>query len=308
MKKEVEAEVKVGDRIRITNPIESFGEYRIGELGVVKSVEMSTDGVIGVDVQFDHFCEGRSIYVYPEEFELVKEADAETRSAKAQIGDKVRLVNKPVWVGAYEEGETGVVIERDVFGDAAPYGHILVALDKGVDRTYNIPHGQYEVIENDAETSFLDRKEEHCPNKDAPASSAEAIRDNILRIREKRNDLKMEIIALDKEEADCVEKLKNLGFVLHEEASSGASKEEKTVLYDYETEEDISDPENWQAGDFVEAIRTSADGAYLAGEVYEIDTIVKELSGYMVYTTIDSNEDETNGWHSRNFKFHSHPL
>lgn len=67
---------KVGDRIRITNPIDSFGEYKIGDLGVVKNVEMGIDGVIGVDVQFDHFYEGRSIYVYPEEFELVEENDS----------------------------------------------------------------------------------------------------------------------------------------------------------------------------------------------------------------------------------------
>lgn len=302
MKKEVEAEVKVGDRIRITNPIESFGEYRIGELGVVKSVEMSTDGVIGVDVQFDHFCEGRSIYVYPEEFELVKEADAETRSAKAQIGDKVRLVNKPVWVGAYEEGETGVVIERDVFGDAAPYGHILVALDKGVDRTYNIPHGQYEVIENDAETSFLDRKEEHCPNKDAPASSAEAIRDNILRIREKRNDLKMEIIALDKEEADCVEKLKNLGFVLHEEASSGASKEEKTVLYADDIDEDMTNPRNWEVGDVIESLDSDIAPIGSLATITEIDGDILYRSGGEGFTR-GCFDVETKIW-----KFHSRPL
>lgn len=264
MKKEVEAEVKVGDRIRITNPIESFGEYRIGELGVVKSVEMSTDGVIGVDVQFDHFCEGRSIYVYPEEFELVKEADAETRSAKAQIGDKVRLVNKPIWVGAYKEGDIGTVVPENGRGEL-PEGYVLVELDEGSGSSgiYMIPHGQYEVIVDEQKKG----SPEYPLEKDI---SAETIRSNILSIREKRNDLLMEIKALDKEEADCVEKLKNLGFVLHEEASSGASKEEKTVLYAEDIEEDMNDPKNWKVGDLVTVIENDVLDPFSDGEVVEL--------------------------------------
>lgn len=47
--------------------------------------------------------------------------------------------------------------------------------------------------------------------------SVESIRSNILSIREKRNDLLMEIAALDKEEAELVEKLKQQGFVLYEQ-------------------------------------------------------------------------------------------
>lgn len=225
---------------------------------------------------------------------------------EAKVGDKVRLVNKPVWVGAYEEGETGVVIERDIFGDAAPYGHILVALDKGVDRTYNIPHGQYEVIENDAETSFLDRKEEHCPNKDAPASSAEAIRDNILRIREKRNDLKMEIIALDKEEAELVEKLKQQGFVLYEQnvpetlaTQSSAATEKKTVLYAEDIEEDMSDPKNWKVGDMIVCINR-----WIA-PVGTLDVIQAVDNSYLYRTTGDCYALDTV---SGIWKFHSRPL
>ena len=36
-----------------------------------------------------------------------------------KVGDKVRIVNKPVWVGVYEEGDTGVVVDRD--GEGCPY-------------------------------------------------------------------------------------------------------------------------------------------------------------------------------------------
>lgn len=210
MKKEVEAEVKVGDRIRITNPIESFGEYRIGELGVVKSVEMSTDGVIGVDVQFDHFCEGRSIYVYPEEFELVEEDD-----------------------------------------------------------------------------------------------SAETIRSNILSIREKRNDLLMEIAALDKEEAELVEKLKEKGFALIEPfvlAEPTDSTEVKYVLYAEDIEEDMTNPTNWKVGDTIEAIY---DWIVPIGS---LATITQVKDGYIYRTGGDGFSSGHFSHHSGIWKFHSRPV
>lgn len=223
MKKEVEAEVKVGDRIRITNPIESFGEYRIGDLGVVKSVGMSTGGVIGVDVQFDHFCEGCSIYVYPEEFELVEEDD-----------------------------------------------------------------------------------------------SAETIRSNILSIRERRNDLLMEITALGKEEAKLVEKLKERGFVLYEQNEPEThATEKKTVLYAEDIEEDMTNPKNWKVGDFVKVISTKS--YYLGdlcsvdiGGVYPIASIFpshRVLNAMQLRVEVGGREDyDSNGMAMENYVFHSRPL
>lgn len=222
---------------------------------------------------------------------------------EVKIGDKVRLVNKPVWVGAYEEGETGVVIERDVFGDAAPYGHILVALDKGVDRTYDIPHGQYEVIQ-DAE--HKDNHQDIFKAADlnfVEEASAESLRSKILSIREKRNDLKMEIIALDKEEADCVEKLKNLGFVLHEEASSSDGAEEKTVLYADDIDEDMTDPRNWKVGDVIESLDSDIAPFGSLATITEIDGDILYRSGGEGFTCGYFGAETKSIW-----KFHSRPL
>lgn len=294
---------KVGDRIRIVNALMSMGEYTEGDEG--KITALCDEDCEDVMVSFDHYEEGEgSMYVLGKEYEVIsseeehprKTGDVPKIGGVPKAGDKVRLVNKPIWVGAYKEGDIGVVVDQDSFGFSATIGYVLVALDNGV---YSIPHGQYEAIENDAETSFLDRKEEHRSNKDAPASSAEAIRDNILRIREKRNDLKMDIITLDKEEADCVEKLKNLGFVLHEEASSGASKEEKTVLYADDIEEDMSDPKNWKVGDMIVCINR-----WIA-PVGTLDVIQAVDNSYLYRTTGDCYALDTV---SGIWKFHSRPL
>lgn len=293
---------KVGDRIRIVNALMSMGEYTEGDEG--KITALCHEDPEDVMVSFDHYEEGEgSMYVLGEEYEVIsseeehpgKTGDVPKIGGVPKAGDKVRLVNKPIWVGAYKEGDTGVVVDQ--WG--AAFGYLLVALDNGI---YSIPHGQYEVIENDAETSFPERKEEHRPNKDAPASSAEAIRDNILRIREKRNDLKMEIIALDKEEADCVEKLKNLGFVLHEEASSGASKEEKTVLYAEDIAADMDDPKNWKIGDLIEC-----DGVpdTTPGKGYRIVSLSMEDNEVIF---IDDVGDKQYRDIDSRFKFHSRPL
>lgn len=218
---------------------------------------------------------------------------------KAKVGDRIRIVNALMSMGVFEEGDEGKITalcDEDC-------GNVMVSFDhheEGKGSVYVIGE-EYEVIENDAETSFLDRKEEHRPNKDAPASSAEAIRDNILRIREKRNDLKMEIIALDKEEADCVEKLKNLGFVLHEEASSGASKEEKTVLYAEDIEEDMTDPYNWEVGDILEQHK------YSFKPTFTPITLIEDGQWW----TKDNGSGESWGEYEEMksiFKFHSRPL
>ena len=290
---------KVGDRIRITRSEDyGFEDYCIGDEGEVTWVDND-----GACVLF--YGKGNNIYILDKDFVVIsskeehprKTGDVPKIGGVPKAGDKVRLVNKPIWVGAYKEGDIGVVVDQDSVGFSATFGYVLVALDNGV---YSIPHGQYEVIENDAETSFPERKEEHRLNKDAPASSAEAIRDNILRIRGKRNDLKMEIVALDKEEADCVEKLKNLGFVLYEEASSGASKEEKTVLYADDIEEDMTDPYNWEVGDILE------QHEYSFKPTFTPITLIKDGQWW-------TRDEDGESWGEykdmkSTFKFHSRPL
>lgn len=282
---------QVGD---IVKPLPSEDGYLHPHLIAGKNYTVegyTSDGHVNVSGEFRG--DGNGYDLDEDWFELAEEV-----AVKAQIGDKVRLVNKPVWVGVYKEGDTGTVIKSNQEGSYPTEGYILVQLDKSFNRVYSIPHGQYEVIENDAETSFPERKEEHRPNKDAPASSAEAIRDNILRIREKRNDLLMEIAALDKEEAKFVEKLKQQGFVLYESASQ-VPTEKKTVLYAEDIEEDMNDPKNWEVGDVIECVNR-----WLA-PVGTLDVIQAVDNTYLYRSTGDrcSFDDAPEIW-----KFHSRPL
>lgn len=288
---------QVGD---IVKPLPSEDGYLHPHLIAGKNYTVegyTSDGHVNVSGEFRGDGNG---YDWDEDwFELAEEV-----AVKAQIGDKVRLVNKPIWVGAYKEGDIGVV--ADQWG--AAFGYLLVALDNGI---YSIPHGQYEVIENDAETSFPERKEEHRPNKDAPASSAEAIRDNILRIREKRNELKMEIIALNKEEASCIDKLASIGFTLYEQESTSTQTEvvnvnygtEKTALYADDIEEDMNDPRNWEVGDVIESIDSDI------APIGSLATITK-IAGGMLYRS--GGEGFTCGGFGVKtkgiWKFHSRPL
>lgn len=147
-------------------------------------------------------------------------------------------------------------------------------------------------------------------------ASAEFLRNSILDIRSKREALQEEILRLDEQEKEAVEKLKRQGFVLYEDNVSKeldvkelVATEKKTVLYAYEIEEDMTDPENWEIGDLVEAIYNSSDSAYRAGEVYEISWLQwRSVDDCVVSTSLDSNECSTNGWGSTNFKFHSRPV
>lgn len=290
---------KVGDRIRIVAAMNNSMSYKNGDEGLVC---WSGDAV--AQVTFDKYgADAPFVYILNKEFEVIssKEEHPHKTGDVPKVGDKVRLVNKPICVDAYKEGDTGTIISRDlVTGDSAPEGCVLVALD-GQSTPYSIPHGQYEVIKNDADTSFPNRKEECHSNKDVSTSSAEAVRDNILRIREKRNNMKMEIIALDKEEADCVEKLKNMGFVLHEGAISSDSAEEKTVLYADDIEEDMTDPYNWEVGDILEQHEYSFKPTF---------TPITMIAGDKWWTRDEDCEESWGGYEEMKsiFKFHSRPL
>lgn len=294
---------KVGDRIRIVNALMSMGEYEDGYEGKVTA--LCHEDPEGVMVLFDHYEEGEgSMYVLGEEYEVIPSKEGHPRKTGdvPKAGDKVRLVNKPIWVGAYKEGDIGVVVDQRSVGFSATFGYVLVALDNGV---YSIPPGQYEVIENDADTSFPERKEECHSNKDVSTSSAEAIRDNILRIREKRNNLKMEIIALDEEEAELVEKLKQQGFVLYEQnVPEKLATEKKTVLYADDIEEDMTDPKNWKVGDCVEVAVEAGSKYCKLGDVFEVVGI--ESSGW-IRVRKDSMGLE-NTINPSILKFHSRPL
>lgn len=293
---------KVGDRIRTTESL--FSEYYNGDEGEVTWADAD-----GACVLFPN--KGRNIYIFDDEFEVIssKEGHLHKTGDVPKAGDKVRLVNKPIWVDAYKEGDTGTIISRDlVTGDSAPEGCVLVALD-GQSTPYSIPHGQYEVIKNDADTSFPNRKEECHSNKDVSTSSAEAVRDNILRIREKRNNMKMEITTLDKEEAECVEKLKQQGFVLYEQNEPETlDTEKKTVLYAEDIEEYMSDPKNWDEGDIIECTKNEwiTFEKFNVGETYEIFQIKEEND--VVWLSLFDDEGRLMNAPSGEFKFRYRPL
>ena len=236
---------KVGDRICIVDPKDTFGEYEKGDCGVVAALNMDVEGRLGVDVKFDKYEDGHTMYVYPEEF---------------------------------------VVIEKDV-------------------STSFPDHKEEHFANKEAGASSLSRKEERLPSKDVPVSSAEAIRDNILRIREKRNDLLMEITALDKEESELVEKLKHQGFVLYEQNEPETLvTEEKAVLYADDIEADMNDPKNWKIGDLIEC-----DGIpdTTPGKGYRIVSLSMEDNEVIF---IDDVGDKQYRDINSRFKFHSRPL
>lgn len=235
-------------------------------------------------------------------FELVEES-----AVKAQIGDKVRLVNKPVWVGVYKEGDTGKVVKTDEKGYYATEGYVLVRLDKGFKRIYSIPHGQYEVIQDVDSTENKGTPQDILSAVNTVLSvnsieepSAESLRNSILNVREQRNTLLMEITALDKEEVELVEKLKQQGFVLYEQNEPETlATEKKAVLHAEDIEEDMTDPKNWKVGDVIECINR-----WLA-PVGTLDVIQSVDDTYLYRTTGDYCSFDTAAglW-----KFHSRPI
>ncbi|MAG68399.1 MAG: hypothetical protein Tp138OMZ00d2C19078221_52 [Prokaryotic dsDNA virus sp.] len=66
--------------------------------------------------------------------------------------------------------------------------------------------------------------------------------------------------------------------------------------------EDMTDPRNWRAGDWIEAVSSSGNG-YEAGELY----MVKSVKGNSVSTVLDRKGSKENGWLTKWFRFHARP-
>lgn len=205
---------------------------------------------------------------------------------KVKVGDKVRLVNKPVWVGAYQEGDTGVVVDRDSYGNACVReDHVLILLDKGCNQFYTVHENEIQVVNTAGAFNNL-------------KPSAEEVRENILSLRSERERHKVAISDIDKQESEMLELLKEMGFVLHDlpVKSSG-----KTVLYAEDIEEDMSDPNNWKVGDVLEQTY------YAFKDKYTKITEIKDGRWF----TQDKDGDSSWGAYSEmlaNFKFHSRPV
>lgn len=172
---------------------------------------------------------------------------------KAKVGDKVRLVNKPLWVGEYEDGDTGVVVDRDSWGNAcAREDHVLVLLDKGWNQVYTVHENEIQVV--NTKCAFTNLK-----------PSAEEVRENILSLRIERERLNVAISDIDKQEAEALSRVLDSGwFVLHE---IRVKPSEKKVLYAEDIEEDMTDRRNWKVGDVFVCTDWNNPETYLTGDV-----------------------------------------
>ena len=208
---------------------------------------------------------------------------------KVKVGDKVRIINKPLWVGAYQDGDTGVVVDRDSYGNACVReDHVLVLLDKGCNQFYTVHENEIQVV--NTTSTFNNLK-----------PSAEEVRENILSLRIERERLKASISDIDKQEVEMLELLKEMGFVLHEEVVKTCGK---TVLYAEDIEEDMADPLNWKVGDRVK-VAANVDSKYCElGDVFEVSGV--GLGGW-----VHVQQDSTGSPNTINpsiLKFHSRPV
>lgn len=205
---------------------------------------------------------------------------------KAKVGDKVRIINKPLWVGAYQDGDTGVVVDRDSYGNACVReDHVLVLLDKGCNQFYTVHENEIHVV--NTASAFNNLK-----------PSAEEIRENILSLRSERERHNVAISDIDNQETEMLELLKEMGFVLHEEVVKNCGK---TVLYAEDIEEDMSDPNNWKVGDILEQTY------YTFKDKYTKITEIEDGKWFKQDKDGDSSWSTYSGMLA-NFKFHSRPV
>lgn len=144
----------------------------------------------------------------------------------------------------------------------------------------------------------------HSTNQAVDAGSAESLRIIVLDIRTKREALQKELLQLDEQEKEVIEKLKERGFILYED---NVSKEalvatNKAVLYAEDIEDDMTNPRNWKVGDLVESISEIVPMPLPFGSIQEVLEVTKsalritDASGSSV-STFDSAP--------KYFKFHS---
>lgn len=176
--------------------------------------------------------------------------------AKAKVGDRIKIVAAENPGGVYDNADTGVVEKVEDNGVYVEFDHT----DKyGTKIGFFVYHTEYEVV-NSSNVAFRNQKNQH--NNLKP--SAEEVRENILSLRIERERLKESLSGIDKQEAEMLELLKEMGFVLHEiTVKSG----EKVVLYAEDIEEDMTDRGNWKVGDVFVCTNWDNAKTYRAGDV-----------------------------------------
>lgn len=211
--------------------------------------------------------------------------------AKFKVGDVVKLIS-----------DVGLYTFKNL------YGHERLELDKDY-TVYSVENnGEFiRLIKDSGETEgVFSYRLIHAE----PETTAESLRNFILDIRSKREALQKEILQLDEQEKESVEKLKELGFVLYEGnvSKEPVVTEKKVVLYAEDIEEDMTNPGNWEVGDLFVRCEGKGTDYFEAGDnIRLIDKDVEdEDEFYLKYEYLD----ESDYWYvkTENVKFHSRPV
>ena len=210
---------------------------------------------------------------------------------KVKVGDCIKIVAAEDSCEEYHNGDTGVVEEVEEDG-------VYVEFDRydeyGTKIQFFVYHTEYEVM-NSSNVAFSNEKNQH--NNLKP--SAEEIRENILSLRIERKRLNVAIYDINKQEAERVELLKDMGFTLHEPSVKSTNK---IVLYAEDIEEDMSNHLNWKYGDILE-VMTALD------QKVPYRTLVKHADTDGAECPYTDSEYATNWAINDNFlKFHSRPV
>ena len=200
---------------------------------------------------------------------------------KAKVGDRIKIIAAEDSCVEYNNGDTGVVEEVEDHGVYVEFDHY----DEDETKiNFFVYHTEYEVIESS--------------NNLKP--SAEEIRENILSLRIEREHLNVAISDIDKQEAEMLELLKEMEFILHE----SPVKSSKTVLYAEDIEEDMNDPLNWKVGDRVK-VAVDVDSKYCElGDVFEVSGV--GLGGWV--RVQQDSKGLPNTINPSILKFHSRPV
>lgn len=162
---------------------------------------------------------------------------------KFKVGDVVKLVNVD---GLYSSQNYGDDVRLEL-GETYPVvevGGSLIVLMKSDGTTEGCLPYRVELV---TRKQLVTREQ-----------TAESLKNNILSIRQEREQALSRLKALNTQEAEAILQLNALGFSLFEEGKTGSSPS-KTVLYAEDIEEDMTNSENWENGDILEVITYTDD-------------------------------------------------
>lgn len=217
---------------------------------------------------------------------------------KFKVGDRVVVVESRPDVNEdnYSNGDFGRVVKLAPWKEA----WIETIMESGDDTGKVCTMYTYEVALVPLETTSVESDTVSIEKE----TSAESLRNSILEVRSKREELQKEVLQLDDQEKEALEKLKEQGFVLYEGnvSKEPVITEKKAVLYAEDIEEDMTNYENWKNGDILEVI-THNDPTVPFG------ALVKHVDADGCWSPYTSSEHH-NCWSIADcyLKFHSRPI